>query len=181
MKVSIMKWITREQVNVDRSTSHWLTRWGAALLLVLCSPVPADAGERTRIDRSTIVFVCEHGAVKSTVAAAHFNQIARERRLPYVAVSRGIDLYPEIPAAIRRALAEDGLTPQDDTPRDLRSDEASAAARVIAFDRVPGERSGSASVIYWSDVPPVTKNYPAGRDVILQHIEDLAAELTGSR
>jgi hypothetical protein len=176
-----MKWITRERVQVYRSACHWMLRRGTALLLLTCNVVLADAGERTPVDHSTIVFVCEHGAVKSTVAAANFNQIARERGLPYVAVSRGIDLYPEIPAVIRHGLAEDGLAPQDDTPRDLRSNEASVAARVIAFDRVPGERSGAASVIYWSDVPPVTRNYLVGRDVILQHIEGLAAELTGSR
>jgi hypothetical protein len=176
-----MKWITRERVQVYRSACHWMLRRGTALLLLTCSVVLADAGERTPVDHSTIVFVCEHGAVKSTVAAAYFNRIARERGLPYVAVSRGIDLYPEIPAVIRHGLAEDGLAPQDDTPRDLRSNEASVAARVIAFDRVPGERSGAASVIYWSDVPPVTKNYLVGRGVILQHIEGLAAELTGSR
>jgi hypothetical protein len=176
-----MKWITRERVKIDRVACHWLMQWGAALLVLLCTFVLADADERARVGHSTIVFVCEHGAVKSTVAAAYFNRIARERGLPYVAVSRGIDLYPEIPRVIRRGLADDGLAPQDDMPRDLRSDEASAAARVIAFDQVPSERSGGASVIYWSDVPPITKNYPLGREVILKHIEGLAAELTGSR
>jgi hypothetical protein len=152
-----------------------------AALLLTCIFGPAQADERTPVDRSTIVFVCEHGAVKSTLAAAYFNRIARERGLPYVAVSRGIDLYPKIPGVIRHALAEDGLVPQDDTPRDLRSDEASVAARVVAFDRVPTERSGLASVTYWSDVPAVTKNYDTGRDVILRHIEELAAELTATR
>jgi hypothetical protein len=176
-----MKWMIRACAQPYRSACHWMLTQGTALLLLTCSVVLADASERTPVDHSTIVFVCEHGAVKSTVAAAYFNRIARERGLPYVAVSRGIDLYPEIPAVIRRGLAEDGLAPQDDTPRDLRSNEASAAGRVIAFDRVPGERSGTASVIYWSNVPPVTKTYLVGRDVILQHIEGLAAELAGSR
>jgi hypothetical protein len=176
-----VKWMIRERVQVYRGVCHWVLRRGTALLLLTCSVVLADASERTPVDRFTIVFVCEHGAVKSTVAAAYFNRIARDRGLPYVAVSRGINLYPEIPAVIRRGLAEDGLAPQDDAPRDLRSNEASAAARVIAFDRVPSERSGAASVIYWSDVPLVSKNYVAGRNAILQHIEGLAAELTGSR
>jgi hypothetical protein len=170
------------EATIGAGTCLPLPRMNApALLLLNCSVVLADAGERTQVYHSKIVFVCEHGAVKSTVAAAYFNRIARERGLPYVAVSRGIDLYPEIPAVIRRGLVEDGLAPEDDTPRDLRSIEVSAAARVIAFDRVPVERSGAVSVIYWSDVPAVTKNYLAGRDVILQHIEGLAAELTGSR
>ena len=33
-------------------------------------------------DSKTIVFVCLHGSVKSQMAAAHFNRIARERGLP---------------------------------------------------------------------------------------------------
>ena len=64
-----MRWITRERVQVYRGACHWMLRRGTALLLLLCSVVLADAGERTPVDHSTIVFVCEHGAVKSTVAA----------------------------------------------------------------------------------------------------------------
>ena len=40
---------------------------------------------------ATIVFVCLHGSVKSVMAAAHFNRIAKERQLPFVAVARGVD------------------------------------------------------------------------------------------
>jgi hypothetical protein len=36
-----------------------------------------------------IVFVCEHGAAKSVIAAAYFNKLARERNLNYEAVCRG--------------------------------------------------------------------------------------------
>ena len=35
------------------------------------------------VSASTIVFVCEHGSAKSVVAAAHFNRLAAEARLPY--------------------------------------------------------------------------------------------------
>lgn len=164
-----------------RETVRLLRRASLVALLLPVSVGLGEAAERAPVDRSTVVFVCEHGAVKSTVAAAYFNRIARERGLHYVAVSRGIDLYSEIPAIIRRGLANDGLAPQDDTPRDLRSDEANVAARVVAFDRLPTERSGSVSVTYWSDVPAVTKDYNAGRDSILHHIEELAAELAGTR
>src|SRR5262249_35169486 len=45
---------------------------------------------------ATVVFVCLHGSVKSQVAAAHFNRIAKERGLPVIAVSRGIAVDKEI-------------------------------------------------------------------------------------
>ena len=35
---------------------------------------------------ATVVFVCEHGAAKSVVAAAHFNRMARERGLAVRAI-----------------------------------------------------------------------------------------------
>jgi hypothetical protein len=145
----------------------------AGLALALGAASGVQAGERQLVGPTTIVFVCEHGAVKSTVAAAHFNRIARQRGLPFVAVSRGIDLYPEIPASVRVGLASDGLAPNDDTPRDLRADEASAAARVIAFDRVPSEISGGVTVTYWLDMPAVTKNYSTGRDAIVSRVKEI--------
>src|SRR5258708_39677297 len=36
-----------------------------------------------------VLFVCEHGNVKSLIAASYFNQLARERRLALLAVARG--------------------------------------------------------------------------------------------
>jgi hypothetical protein len=153
----------------------------AGLAVALGSALSAQAGERPLVGASTIVFVCEHGAVKSTVAAAHFNRIAKQRGLPYVAVSRGIDLYPEVPASVRMGLAGDGLVPNDGMPRDLRADEASAAARVIAFDRVPLERSGGAAISYWLDMPAVTKNYSAGRDAIVRRVEEVIDALATNR
>src|SRR5689334_3778092 len=63
------------------------------------------AGEKT------IVFVCLHGVVNSQMAAAYFNKVAKERGLPYTAVSRGIDLYQTVPVRIQDGLALDGLEP----------------------------------------------------------------------
>jgi hypothetical protein len=53
-----------------------------ALALALQVGTPAHAGETGASDSRTIVFVCLHGSVKSQIAAAHFNRIARERGLP---------------------------------------------------------------------------------------------------
>jgi protein-tyrosine-phosphatase len=128
---------------------------------------------------ATIVFVCLHGSVKSQMAAAHFNQIARERGLPFVAVSRGIAVDSSIPAPIRDGLALEGLAPLDNAPRSLTAEDANAASKVFAFDEVPADRKGAASVTYWSDVPPATKDYSAARDAIVRHIDDLLTTLTG--
>ena len=121
-------------------------------------------------DSKTIVFVCLHGSVKSQMAAAHFNRIARERGLPYTAVSRGIEVDASIPTKIRDA-------PADDVPLPLAATEAEHAVDVVAFDAVPDDRRGVAEVHYWSDVPPATRNYTAARDAIVRHIDDLVSAL----
>jgi protein-tyrosine-phosphatase len=130
------------------------------------------AGSASHADPSsqqpaTVVFVCLHGSVKSVMAAAHFNRIAKERQLPFVAVARGVDPDSEIPASIRQGLARDGLAPADEVPHALTADEASAAATVFAFD--------------WRNVPPASKDYSAARDAIVRRVEEAATSLASTR
>ena len=136
-------------------------------MALLCTG--AVAQDSPRSDKpQTIVFVCLHGSVKSQVAAAHFNCIAKERGLPLVAISRGIAVDPSIPASIRQGLAADGLIPPDDVPVPLASADTTGAIEVFAFDEVPNDRKGSREVTYWSDVPPATKDYVVARDAIVR-------------
>ena len=144
--------------------------------VVLQLAPPAYAASTAPEDK-TIVFVCVHGSVKSQIAAAYFNRLARERGLPYTAVSRGIEVDAAIPASIRHGLNSDGLAPTDEVPRPLTAAEAGRATKIVAFDSVPDDKRGVAEVSYWSDVPPATKDYAAARDVIARHIDDLIPAL----
>ena len=144
--------------------------------VVLRLAPPAYAASAVPEDK-TIVFVCVHGSVKSQIAAAYFNKFARERGLPYTAVSRGIEVDAAIPASIRNGLNSDGLASTDEVPRPLTAAEAGRAAKVVAFDSVPDDKRGVAEVSYWSDVPAATKDYVAARDVITRHIDDLIPAL----
>jgi Low molecular weight phosphotyrosine protein phosphatase len=108
-------------------------------LVIAIAPHPALA-QGSDVNNSTIVFVCLHGSVKSQVAAAHFNKVARERGLPYTAISRGIQIDNSVPAGIRDGLSRDGLAPADEVPHQLTTAEASRATRVVAFDAVPDEK-----------------------------------------
>ena len=155
----------------------------AAVLTLLAAAFapPASAGDpQGGNGKTTVVFVCLHGSVKSQMAAAHFNRIARERGLPFTAISRGIEVDTSIPTRIRDGLNLDGLAPTDDIPIGLTADEAGRATKVVAFDRVPEERRGTSEVTYWSDVPPATKDYAAARDVIVRHIDTLVPTLVST-
>jgi arsenate reductase (thioredoxin) len=154
-----------------------MIRLFAALGIAMRLATPAFADEAPPAANKTVLFVCLHGSVKSQMAAAHFNRIARERGLPYTAISCGVEVDPSIPTPIRRGLNLDGLAPLDDVPQTLTPNEADQAVKVIAFDVVPDDKRGAAEVSYWSDVPPATKDYAAARDVIVRHIDDLVPAL----
>src|ERR1043166_1688152 len=137
--------------------------------------VPASRAEDVADDK-TIVFVCQHGVVNSQMAAAYFNKVARERGLPFKAVSRGIDMYGTIPIRIEDGLALDGLEPAN-APNALTPFEAFHASRVLAFDPIPAERRGDADVTYWSGVPLGIQDYEAARDEIARRVDALVITL----
>lgn len=129
----------------------------------------------------TVVFVCEHGSAKSVVAAAHFNRLAAERGLDFRAVSRGTVPDPELSPAAIAGLKQDGLVAGEPAPVKLRAADLEGAEKVIAFNELPPEFSG-APVEKW-DVPPVSTEYPAARDAMVERIEELLEQLVpeGSR
>jgi hypothetical protein len=147
----------------------------AAAWVPITAPRAEDAaGEKT------VVFVCLHGVVNSQMAAAYFNKVARERGLPFTAVSRGIDMYWTIPVRIQDGLALDGLEPAN-VPNALNAYEASHASRVLAFDPIPAERRGDAEVTYWPGVPLGIQDYEAARDEIARRVDALIPTLANGK
>ncbi len=76
------------------------------LLLSLAVALPA-AGQDSKTQK--VVFVCEHGSVKSLIAASLFNKVAREQGLNVEAVSRGMAPDEKVPPAIATSLLADGF------------------------------------------------------------------------
>ena len=110
------------------------------------------------------------------MAAAYFNKLARERGLPYSAVSRGIDLYRSVPVRIQDGLALDGLELAN-APLEFSAGEAARASRVLAFDAIPASRKGDANVTYWSGVPLGIDDYEAARNEIARRVDALISTL----
>lgn len=146
------------------------------------APLTSHAQSRPRggpSDSATIVFVCEHGTVKSVVAMAWFQRLARERGLAVRAVSRGTALEPTVPAGVAAGLERDGFrlagfTPTPFTPLDLRS-----AIAVVSFDQpgvteIVGRR---APTLAWDQLPAVTTDYATARDSIRARVTVLVDSL----
>ncbi len=158
-----------------------LRRLAVAILAIAAAwIVPISAPRAEDADEKTIVFVCLHGVVNSQMAASYFNKVAKERGLPFKAVSRGIDMYWTIPVRIQDGLALDGLEPAN-APNALTPFEALHASRVLAFDPIPAEQKGDADVTYWSGVPLGIQDYEAARDEIAKRVDALAASLANEK
>jgi protein-tyrosine-phosphatase len=121
----------------------------------------------------TIIFVCEHGAAKSVVAASYFNQLAVERNMDVRAIARGANPDSELSPTAWAGLQRDGLTPPEPVPRKLSPADIDSAGQIVTFCELPGAHQGKANVERWDDVPPVSEDYEKARDAILEKINRL--------
>jgi arsenate reductase (thioredoxin) len=124
-----------------------------------------------------IIFVCEHGAAKSILAAAYFNKIAREHNLGVTAIARGTHPDAELSGKTVAGMRADGLTPTESIPTKLDQRELESAQRVVSFCTLPEGYLQGSQVEYWEDVPPVSEDYEKARDAIVERLKGLLNHL----
>jgi protein-tyrosine-phosphatase len=122
---------------------------------------------------STIIFICEHGAAKSVVAAAYFNRLANDMGLDLRAIARGTNPDDKLSPRTVQGLLEDGLTPTESVPQKPTEADLQSAQRVITFCELPAKYSSKAIVERWDDIPPVSENYARARDSIVERIRQM--------
>ena len=159
---------------------HSLIRIAALSALVLTLGCSASKSHAPTPD-SQVLFVCEHGNVKSLMAASYFNQLARERRLPFRAVSRGsAPNSTTVPPAIIQGLRGDGFDVSSFRPSAVRASDVSASQRVITIGTaLPTDAHGTpqTNIEEWNDVPPASVDYGAARESLKGHIKKLVEQL----
>ena len=131
--------------------------------------------------KTTVVFVCEHGAARSVIAAAYFKQIAAERHLPYHAVARGTSPQEDLSAATADGLEADGVAFDRTKPKGLSETDAREAVRIVAFCPVPKAFSRLARVDEHDDVSEISKDYGDARNKIVAYVTQLLDELATRR
>ena len=119
---------------------------------------------------STIIFICEHGAAKSIIAATYFNKLASERNLGAYAIARGINPDSELGPKTIEGLSRDGLTPTESAPQKLTLAEVESVQQIISFCEIPEEYQNKTPIEQWNDIPPVSENYETARDAILEKL-----------
>jgi protein-tyrosine-phosphatase len=138
-----------------------------ASVLLACSTPSATT-------TAPVVFVCEHGAAKSVVAAEYFNQLAAQRGFEVRAIARGADPQASLSVSAVKGLQDDGMRPSLAAPRALTASDIRGAARVVAFDCAqPAMTALRAMDGCWDDVPATGEDYPRARDRIRAHVAEM--------
>jgi arsenate reductase len=124
-----------------------------------------------------VIFVCEHGAAKSILAAAFFNKLARANVSGFKAIARGTHPDAELSFKTVSGLREEGLTPTESIPVRLTREDMESAQRVVSFCGLPEEYGHGVVVEYWDSVPSVSEDYERSRDAIVEHLKELIKTL----
>lgn len=125
-----------------------------------------------------VVFVCEHGAAKSVIAAAYFNKLAKERNLNYEAVCRGNVPDAEVSPSAKEGLTKDKLFDAAVTPTKLMINDTLNTERIILFTKLPSDFKTTIQTEDWSKVEGLDGNYQQRRDAITKNINLLLDKLS---
>lgn len=141
-------------------------------VLMGAAAVPPDTAEESRV-----VFVCEHGAAKSIIAAAHFNKIARERGMNIRAVARGTNPDPYVAPKVVAGLRSEGVTEITEKPQLVTKQDTSDAKRVVTLGcKLPHK----AKATDWNEVPSPSADYAAASTAIRSRVETLLDEISAA-
>jgi arsenate reductase (thioredoxin) len=125
-----------------------------------------------------VLFVCEHGTVRSLLAKVLFEEYAAEVGLDTKAVSRGTRADSVVPPWMQQGLAADHVALGSWRPETLRPDDLTNASFVVSFD-IPIAATAGARVpqAHWDSLPSVSKDYATGRDAIKVRVHQLVDSL----
>ncbi len=129
---------------------------------------------------ATILFVCPHGAAKSVMAAAYFQQLADQHHLDYQALCGGTDPDAVVAPRVADLLRSEGVAFSTQPPRKPTADELESAERIISLGCTDIELGVTADrVEHWDDVPAPSQNFTGSRDAIFAHVESLINTIQG--
>ena len=153
---------------------------GLALALAAGPSKPQQPANYT----GQVLMVCEHGNVKSLMAANYFNELARARHLPFHAVARGTaPNSTTVPPPIVDGLRADGFDVSDFHPSAITQADVAMSERVVLINTglISNLAEGSKQLEKWTDVPPASLNYAAARDALKAHVRALLDQMANMR
>ena len=130
-------------------------------------------------NKKTIIFVCEHGGARSTIASVYFNKMVKENHLAYQSIFRGLTPDSVITNETRKGLIADGFETALLSPVRLSAKEINSNTLLISLDcTVPPSYTRYHT---WQGIAPISENYDAARNKILQLLNELVVELKNEK
>src|SRR5262245_58946235 len=99
---------------------------------ILLAPCFGQVGKEKKV-APTVLFVCEHGAAKSVIAAAYFDKPAKERGLPHRAAFRGVNPDATLNPVARKGLEQDGVDTSGWKPTLITQKDVDGASRIVTL------------------------------------------------
>src|SRR5918994_2792019 len=108
----------------------------------------------------TVVFVCQHGAAKSVLAAALLERLAAEHGAQLCALARGTEPEPQVASAVAAGLRAEGVDVAAWQPRPLTPGDLARAWRVVSFGPDLSHLVPNGTPLeLWDDVPAVSDGF----------------------
>ena len=168
------KGATNMKPNVFRGFSVLIA---AGLFLNLSLGQNSKEGKASRTT-PTVLFVCEHGAAKSVIAAAYFKKQAKDQGLNYTATFRGVNPDPILNPVAEEGLKQDGMDMSGWKPVRVAKKDVDDASQIVTLGcALPAGTSKAAKVTDWSNIPSPSQNYPVARDEIKKRVQKLVNDL----
>ena len=128
-------------------------------------------------DGVDVLFVCQHGAAKSVIAARHLVELAQARGLVLDASAAGVEPDEEIPPHVIAGLRDDGVDFDGAPPQAVTRELVENARIVVSFGCDLSAFAGeSTRIVHWSGVPAVSDGYEAARTDIVSRLNAILDE-----
>jgi len=155
--------------------------YGKMLMTLLLGAVSVSSlGQNIKIKKDssvrTILFVCEHGAGRSTIAATYFNKIAEKRRLKYHAIFRGVEPQEALGISTKNGLIKDSIDVTNLIPTRLSKNDINNAYEVVTLDVTLPDTLNKAD-IKWTGIQ-MAGNYDVFKTQITLKVDSLITLLT---
>jgi arsenate reductase len=148
----------------------------------IAGPLRADAQRAPMNADASVLFICEHGTVKSLLAALLFNEYAAQVGLPMRAISRGGVVDSVVPTWMKEKLAANQLTIGSFQPRALAKADLLEASYVVSFDLPDAVSAGAPSPrARWDSLPPASQDFDGSQRAIKARVHQLVDSLNLAR
>jgi arsenate reductase len=131
----------------------------------------------TLAQTNKIVFVCEHGSAKSVIAATYFNELAKKKNIPWVAVARGTNPDAQISPKTKNLLALENILDTTFVPQKISQKDVDAARQIILFFPLPDSINAKDKTRDWLGVQALNDNFQKLKDDIVTRLIPLVDSL----